>query len=148
MPKEKRPLVVAEAVAMRLSDLLAPSCDRLMIGGSIRRRRPEVGDIELIAIPRMVAASPGSLIDIRPADLFGMPSTPQADELLTPRQREILKLLANGHSYDDIGLALDLSVNTVRSHVRAIYERLGASTKVEAVVTAMELKLIDRDSFR
>jgi LuxR family maltose regulon positive regulatory protein len=76
------------------------------------------------------------------------PATATAERLLTVRQREILKLLANGHSYDDIGLALDLSVNTVRSHVRTIYERLGASTKVEAVVAAIELRLIDRQPFR
>ena len=76
------------------------------------------------------------------------PQTAQSAGLLTERQREILKLLANGHSYDDIGVALDLSVNTVRSHVRTIYERLGASTKVEAVVAAIELRLIDREPFR
>ena len=76
MTKEKRPLVVAEAVAMRLSDLLAPSCDRLMIGGSIRRRRPDVGDIELIAIPRVVTASSDSL-----ADLFGFSSAAPSQTL-------------------------------------------------------------------
>jgi DNA-binding NarL/FixJ family response regulator len=76
------------------------------------------------------------------------PATAQAEGILTRRQREILKLLSNGHSYEDIGLALDLSVNTVRSHVRTIYERLGASTKVEAVVAAIELRLIDREPFR
>ncbi|HEX4339304.1 MAG TPA: response regulator transcription factor [Polyangiaceae bacterium] len=76
------------------------------------------------------------------------PQTAMAERLLTERQREILKHLANGHSYDDIGLALNLSVNTVRSHVRTIYERLGASTKVEAVVAAIELRLIDREPFR
>jgi DNA-binding NarL/FixJ family response regulator len=71
---------------------------------------------------------------------------PSAEDLITKRQREILNLLAKGHSYEDIGLALDLSINTVRSHVRAIYERLGASTKVEAVIAALELRLLDRDS--
>jgi len=76
------------------------------------------------------------------------PGSPMADELITNRQREILELLAHGHSYEHIGLALSLSINTVRSHVRAIYERLGASTKVEAVITAIELKLLDRASFR
>jgi DNA-binding NarL/FixJ family response regulator len=76
------------------------------------------------------------------------PQTAMSEGLLTERQREILKLLSNGHSYEDIGLALDLSVNTVRSHVRTIYERLGASTKVEAVVAAIELRLIDREPFR
>ena len=73
---------------------------------------------------------------------------PSADELITKRQREILKLLAHGHSYEDIGLALSLSINTVRSHVRAIYERLGASTKVEAVIAAIELHLLDRSTIR
>jgi len=73
---------------------------------------------------------------------------PSVDELITRRQREILKLLAQGHSYEDIGLALSLSINTVRSHVRTIYERLGASTKVEAVIAAIELRLLDRDSIR
>lgn len=65
-------------------------------------------------------------------------------DLVTGRQREILILLANGHSYDDIGTALGLSVNTVRTHVRTLYERLGVSTKVEAVVVAMELGLLPR----
>ena len=73
---------------------------------------------------------------------------PSADDLITPRQREILKLLAQGHSYEDVGLALSLSINTVRSHVRTIYERLGASTKVEAVIAAIELRLLDRSSIR
>jgi len=70
------------------------------------------------------------------------------DELVTRRQLEILKLLALGHSYEDIGVALSLSINTVRSHVRTLYERLGASTKVEAVIAAIELGLLPRDPKR
>jgi DNA-binding CsgD family transcriptional regulator len=77
-----------------------------------------------------------------------LPATEAAETLLTPRQREILKLLANGHSYEDIGVALDLSVNTVRSHVRALYERLGASTKVEAVLIGIELRILDERPMR
>jgi DNA-binding NarL/FixJ family response regulator len=73
------------------------------------------------------------------------PPLPAGDVRLTPRQQQILELLAGGHSYDDIGLALDLSVNTVRSHVKALYERLGASTKVEAVLIGIERHML-RDS--
>lgn len=39
-------------VALRLQALLAPSCERIEIAGSIRRRWPTVGDIELVAIPK------------------------------------------------------------------------------------------------
>lgn len=73
---------------------------------------------------------------------------PAAAARLTARQLEILELLAGGHSYDDIGLALDLSVNTVRSHVKALYERLGASTKVEAVMIGMELRLLKESTLK
>ena len=61
---------------------------------------------------------------------------------LSTRQREILSFLQRGYSYDDIGTALDLSVNTVRSHVRIIYERLGAASKVEAVMIGLQRGLL------
>jgi DNA-binding NarL/FixJ family response regulator len=73
---------------------------------------------------------------------------PPAEMRLTTRQQQILQLLAGGHSYEDIGVALDLSLNTVRSHVKALYERLGASTKVEAVLIGMELHLLDENAMR
>jgi DNA-binding NarL/FixJ family response regulator len=72
------------------------------------------------------------------------PESAAAKNLLSGRQREILALLQRGHSYDDIGVALGLSVNTVRSHLRIIYERLGAASKVEAVMIGMELGLLER----
>jgi DNA-binding NarL/FixJ family response regulator len=75
-----------------------------------------------------------------------LPSTPAAGALLTPRQLEILQLLSAGHSYEQIGLALDLSVNTIRSHLRTIYDRLGASSKVEAVMIGVELGLLESSS--
>lgn len=64
------------------------------------------------------------------------PPTPGID--LGERKREILEMLARGLSYDQVALGLGISVNTVRSHVREIYAALGASTKVEAVMIAIE----------
>lgn len=52
---------------------------------------------------------------------------------LTPRETETVKLLARGLTYHEIGEALGISEHTVRSHVRATYEKLGASNKAEAV---------------
>jgi len=45
----------AEKIAEELKTLLTPACERIVIAGSIRRRKPEVGDIELLVIPRYVA---------------------------------------------------------------------------------------------
>ena len=78
---------------------------------------------------------------------FRAVAPPPAEPILvTTRQRQILELLAGGHSYDDIARALNLSVNTVRWHVKSLYARLGASSKVEAVLKALELQLIGADA--
>lgn len=44
----------ATEIAERIRSELAPFCDRIEIAGSIRRRKPEVGDIEIVAIPKRV----------------------------------------------------------------------------------------------
>jgi DNA polymerase/3'-5' exonuclease PolX len=55
------PLEAARAVAAALRELLAPACARIEIAGSIRRRKATVGDLELVAIPRLVAEPAGDL---------------------------------------------------------------------------------------
>lgn len=44
----------AKAIAEQLKRLLDPACERITIAGSIRRQKPEVGDIELLCIPKYV----------------------------------------------------------------------------------------------
>ncbi|MBK5964566.1 two-component system response regulator NarL [Thiocystis minor] len=64
-----------------------------------------------------------------------LPKTPdQAD--LTPREREILELLAQGWSNKLIARELDLAVGTIKVHVKHILKKLGLKSRVEAVVWA------------
>lgn len=46
------PLLEAAPIAVALATALAPACERIEIAGSIRRGRPDVGDIELLAVPK------------------------------------------------------------------------------------------------
>jgi DNA-binding CsgD family transcriptional regulator len=55
---------------------------------------------------------------------------------LTPRQTELLRLVANGHTNAQIARRLDLSEGTVRTHLENIYERLGVSSRTAAVLRA------------
>ena len=50
-------------------------------------------------------------------------------ELLTPREAEVLELLQDGRSNGEIAQALHVSVETVRTHVRRIYRKLGVKTR-------------------
>ena len=52
---------------------------------------------------------------------------------VTPRQREILRLVAAGHTNRQIARALDVSEGTVRKHLDNVYERLGVSSRTGAV---------------
>ena len=44
----------AEKIARKYVDLLAPFCERIEIAGSTRRKKPEVGDIEIVCIPKQI----------------------------------------------------------------------------------------------
>jgi NarL family two-component system response regulator LiaR len=57
---------------------------------------------------------------------------------LTPREREVLKLLAAGLSNNEIAEQLFLSVGTVRLHVSNILGKLGAPNRTSAAVIAMK----------
>ena len=61
---------------------------------------------------------------------------------LTVREREVLALLAEGLTHEQIGRKLAISGETVRTHVRKASERLGAATRTQAVATALRLGLI------
>jgi two-component system, NarL family, response regulator NreC len=62
---------------------------------------------------------------------------------LTPREREILKLLADGLSNADVAEKLYISQETVKSHVRHILTKLEADTRTHAVAIALREAIID-----
>jgi two-component system nitrate/nitrite response regulator NarL len=61
---------------------------------------------------------------------------------LTPRELEVLELLAEGLSHEAIAQRLDIGSETVRTHARKAAGRLGARTRTQAVASAIRLRLI------
>lgn len=61
---------------------------------------------------------------------------------LRPRETDVLRLMAAGLTTRDIAAELDLSVNTIRTYTQALLEKLGAHTRVQAVVLAQRMHLI------
>lgn len=61
---------------------------------------------------------------------------------LSPRQLEILKLLAAGLSRPKIALRLGIQESTVKFHVKNIYAKLGVNTRAEALIVAAKNKLV------
>jgi two-component system nitrate/nitrite response regulator NarL len=63
-------------------------------------------------------------------------------EALTPRERDVLALLAAGCDSKTIATRLGLSVHTARDHVQSVLEKMDAHSRIEAVVRAGELGLV------
>lgn len=60
------------------------------------------------------------------------PTTPAGEEL-SSREREILRLLARGYAYKEMAESLGISIGTINTHVRRIYQKLHVSSRGEAV---------------
>jgi DNA-binding NarL/FixJ family response regulator len=55
-------------------------------------------------------------------------------ESLTKREEEILSYLAKGYLYKEIAGSLNISIETVRTHIRNVYEKLQVRTRTEAIL--------------
>ncbi len=64
------------------------------------------------------------------------------DYSLTARETEILRSLSQGNSYKMIAAELGISIDTVRTHIKRIYEKLHVNSQVEAVSKALNEKLV------
>jgi len=62
---------------------------------------------------------------------------------LSPRERDVLRLMALAKETSAIAGDLVISTNTARGYVQAVLEKLGAHSRLEAVLTAQELGLLD-----
>jgi LuxR family maltose regulon positive regulatory protein len=124
------PLETADALAVA-----AP-----VVAGERGRRAAGV----LLAEARLLVgacADPGILTDrLGAATRAALPRPgSRGTEVLTPRERTVLSLLAQGRSKREIAAELYLSFNTVHSHTKAVYRKLGVSSRREAVERASEI---------
>jgi len=69
----------------------------------------------------------------------------QSPQTLSPREIEVLKLVARGRTNRQIGRAMHVSEATVKTHLLRAYDKLGVSDRTAAVVTALERGLLELD---
>jgi len=68
--------------------------------------------------------------------------TAQLPEELTPRERDVLRLIAAGYSNREIGLALKMSEGAVKNHASSVFGKLGARDRTRAVLRGIELGVL------
>jgi NarL family two-component system response regulator LiaR len=155
-----------------LMDLLMPVLDGIAATATIRQEFPEteviamtsvlesatvVGAIKAGAIGyllkdtkaaemvRMIKAAAAGQVQLSPrvsAYLVQEVRVDKERELLTARETDVLRLLAQGHSNKEIARQLQLVEDTVKTHVRHILAKLGVQSRTQAVLYAIGLGLV------
>lgn len=69
----------------------------------------------------------------------------EVEATLTPREQQILTMISEGFTMQQVGTRLGISARTVETHVAKLYRKLGVRTRVEAVSKAARLGLLDLD---
>lgn len=100
---------------------------------------------ELFRAIRAVARGESLLqpaVATRLLDRFTRPKNEVAQETLTERELEVLRLLSKGSANKQIGVSLKISESTVKTHVANIFQKLNVSDRTEAVTVALQRGLI------
>jgi DNA-binding NarL/FixJ family response regulator len=92
---------------------------------------------ELVGAIHTIVAG-GSYVDPRLDRILLSPRATAQVPQLSPREREIMHLMAEGGTAEAIGTALGVSVETVRTHVRNVIRKLQARNRVHAISLALE----------
>jgi len=154
-------LIVADAGTLTdnaLDDLADrfPDAPLILIGGELDQFDPSLfafpggylpGDIDGAGLAAAVRAVAQGLTVIAPGLLSSSnASTPELDPhdagLLTPREREVLALIAEGLPNKGIARELGISEHTAKFHVGSVLGKLGASSRAEAVTLATRRGLL------
>jgi len=132
--KTKLPLSTAITLAESIVTALAPGCSRIAIAGSVRREKPEVGDIEIVCIPRVTGH-----------DLFGVPqySLNMLNTLIDFQGWETIKAGDHYRQYDVGPCALDQFITTLGckvEHLPKLTLREGAPLAEDQTIALLAKK--------
>lgn len=111
--------------------------------GYVLKKTPPARLIEYITEANSGGAPMTSSIATQVLKMFSEMNAQQgADYHLSDREKQVLQLLVNGYSYKMIASEMFISIDTVRSHIKKIYEKLHVNSKSEAVAKAFKDKLV------
>ncbi len=128
---------------LRMPELDGISATREIAGGDARVRILTTFDLDEYVYDALLAPTvTRRLIDELVSARRVAPSTPPELDQLTPREREVLQLVAQGHSNQEIAELLVVEETTVKTHVSRLLAKLGLRDRVQAVIFAYEAGLV------
>ncbi|MBE7172675.1 MAG: response regulator transcription factor [Williamsia sp.] len=115
---------------------------RFGANGYLLKKTPPATLIEAIRDVHNGGAPMNAAIATQVLKMFATMSSEGPDYNLSAREKDVLKSLVEGNSYKMVAAELSISIDTVRTHIRGIYEKLHVNSKSEAVAKAIKDKII------
>lgn len=170
---EAMPIVATTQADVLVLDAALPDIDGLQVAREVRSRYADLGIVllasdgqddvlfqalesgisafvtntapteEVLAAIRHAAVAATSFTATGLAPAMARRDLPAAPPLLSPREAEVLSLLGEGLSVRAIATALCVSLSTAKTYVARLYEKLGASNRAQAIMTALRLGLLE-----
>jgi two-component system, NarL family, response regulator YdfI len=94
------------------------------------------------SVAGLVAIHPDALDSLLPTDVEKLSEIGSSDEILTPREIQVLRMIAEGLGNKEIASKLRISDHTVKFHISSTFAKLGASNRAEAVTLGIRHGLI------
>lgn len=111
--------------------------------GYVLKKTPPAKLLEYITEAASGGAPMTSSIATQVLKMFSEVQIPQGEDYnLSDREKEVLQHLVNGYSYKMIAAEMFIAIDTVRSHIKKIYEKLHVNSKSEAVAKAFKDKIV------
>lgn len=111
--------------------------------GYLLKKTPPTRLIEYISEANSGGAPMTSSIATQVLKMFSEMNAQQGEDYnLSEREKQVLQLLVNGYSYKMIASEMFIAIDTVRSHIKKIYEKLHVNSKSEAVAKAFKNKIV------
>ncbi|HNU15772.1 MAG TPA: response regulator transcription factor [Chitinophagaceae bacterium] len=111
--------------------------------GYVLKKTPPAKLLEYITEAASGGAPMTSSIATQVLKMFSEVQVPQGEDYnLSDREKEVLQHLVNGYSYKMIAAEMYIAIDTVRSHIKKIYEKLHVNSKSEAVAKAFKDKIV------
>lgn len=111
--------------------------------GYILKKTPPAKLLEYIQEAQTGGAPMSSSIATQVLKMFSSIHNQKGEDYsLSDREKQVLQLLVNGYSYKMISSEMFIAIDTVRSHIKKIYEKLHVNSKSEAVAKAFKDRLV------
>lgn len=132
--RELCPRLVCLVLTMYEEDHLIFDALRAGACGYLLKRTPSAEIADAIQVARDGGSPMSPHIARQVVGFFHQTPPPKPDNALTPREQQVLDLLIAGKLYKEIGVELGVSIDTVRSHVRKVYEKLHIHSRTEIIL--------------